>query len=273
MELNKKDFMNICQVNICNLSKVSQIPLEKYIFDHNIDILLVQETKMQLPPNLNNYLMESTPARGESLKEGGCAIYISNDIKQTTRLSDLEVDGLDIIWVLIKIGMQKMILGTAYIQPDNTDHMERFTDSCRRAQEYAEGHGLDGIVMAGDFNARDSWWNDRTTNKNGDILKGFIEKSKCSIISPGRDTFSCTNKEGKVGGSVIDLIICSESLSNYFECCTVDETPILRTGAPGRGHWPVLSKIRVNGAEDDRKKRSPLCTAGKMQTGINGRLL
>ena len=143
-------FMNICQVNICNLSKVSQIPLEKYIFDHNIDVLAVQETKMQIPPNLKNFNMESTPARGDSLREGGCALYLSTNIKQTARLCDLEEEGLDIIWVLFKMGKQKFIVGTAYIQPDNTEHMDRFTESCKRAQEHADGHGIDGIIMAGD---------------------------------------------------------------------------------------------------------------------------
>ena len=105
-------------------------------------------------------------------------------------------------------------------------------------------------------NARDAWWNDRISNKNGDILKEFIEKSKSIIISPGRDTFSCTKKDGQAGGSVIDLIICSEALSSHFECCSVDETPVLRTGAPGRGHWPVKSMVRLCGAIDDRKKNS-----------------
>ena len=217
---------------------------------------LVQETKLQIPPNINNYSMESTPSRGMTLKEGGCAIYLSSAIKQSSRLTNLEEEGLDVIWILMKIGTLKLILGTAYIQPDNTEHMEKLMISCAKAQQYSEKHGIDGIVMAGDFNARDAWWNDHTTNNNGTILKKFIENSKCSIISPGTDTFSCTSKEGKKGGSVIDLIVCSESLTRSFECCTVDQTPILRTGAPGRGHWPVTSKIRIQGALDERKKKS-----------------
>ena len=196
MNVQNKEFLSICQVNICNLSKISQIPLEKYIYDNNIDILLVQETKLQIPPNINNYSMESTPSRGMTLKEGGFAIYLSSAIKQSSRLTNLEEEGLDVIWILMKIGTLKLILGTAYIQPDNTEHMEKLMISCAKAQQYSEKHGIDGIVMAGDFNARDAWWNDHTTNNNGTILKKFIENSKCSIISPGTDTFSCTSKEG-----------------------------------------------------------------------------
>ena len=135
MDLKTKEFMNICQVNICNLSKVSQIPLEKYIFDNNIDVLAVQETKMQIPPSLKNFNMESTPARGDSLREGGCALYLSTNIKQTARLCDLEEEGLDIIWVLVKMGKQKFIVGTAYIQPDNLTTQNTWTDSQRAVRE------------------------------------------------------------------------------------------------------------------------------------------
>ena len=104
MNVQNKEFLSICQVNICNLSKISQIPLEKYIYDNNIDILLVQETKLQIPPNINNYSMESTPSRGMTLKEGGCAIYLLSAIKQSSRLTNLEEEGLDFIWILMKIG-------------------------------------------------------------------------------------------------------------------------------------------------------------------------
>ena len=79
----------------------------------------------------------------------------------------------------MKIGTLKLILGTAYIQPDNTEHMEKLMISCAKAQHYSENHGIHGIVMAGDFNARDAWWNDHATNNNGTILKKFIENSKC----------------------------------------------------------------------------------------------
>lgn len=246
--------LNVCQVNICNLSPNSQLALEKYIWDKDIDLLAIQETKLNVPPSLKNYYTYSSPSRGENWKEGGAAIYISKAIKNQTRLTQFESDECNIIWVLITIGSKKVIIGTAYIQPENIEHLKILLEQTERINEYARNHQLHGIGLWGDFNARNILWNDTATNKHGEHLREFIETSDFSIISPGEATFSCMSKEGKLGSSLIDLVLCTDALKNSFKCCWVDKEISLRTGAPGRGHWPVISQLDLDVDKNQRNK-------------------
>ena len=53
---SKKDLeLTFCQINICSLSNLSAIALEKYASDKNIDILAVQETKTSKPALMKNF--------------------------------------------------------------------------------------------------------------------------------------------------------------------------------------------------------------------------
>ena len=248
--------LNICQVNICNLSPNSQMALEKYIWDKDIDIVAIQETKMTVAPNLKNYYTYSSPSRGQSGTEGGAALYVSKSIPNQTRLSQFESDACNIIWVLATVGNKKIIFGTAYIQPENIEHLKILIEQTKRVSLYAKSHKLDGVGLWGDFNARDVTWNDTTSNKHGVILKEYIETSDFYIISPGEATFSCMSKDGRLGSSLIDLVISSEDMKDSFKCCWVDREISLRTGAPGRGHWPVISQLDLEMKKKHRNKVS-----------------
>jgi len=248
--------LNVCQVNICNLSPNSQLALEKYVWDKEIDVIAIQETKLHISPNLKNYYTFSSPSRGENGKEGGAAIYISKSIKNQTRLTQFESDGCNIIWVLLTIGVKKLVVGTAYIQPDNIEHLKELFEQMQRINVYAKKHKLHGVGLWGDFNARHTQWNDTSTNKQGEHLREYVETSDFAIISPGEATFSCMSKEGKLGSSLIDLVICTEELKENFKCCWVDKEVSLRTGAPGRGHWPVLSRLNIEMNKRQRNKVS-----------------
>ena len=252
---HKLKSLKICQVNICNLSPNSQLALEKYAWDKELDIIAVQETKMGVPPNLKNYFTYFSPSRGESGKEGGAALYLSKTIKNQTRLSQFEPKDCDIIWMLMTLENKKIIVGTAYIQPENTEHLNLLLGECKRVREYAKKHRIDGVGIWGDFNARSELWSDTATNKNGEILREFLEDQEAdfSVVSPGEATFSCMTKDGKMGSSLIDLVICSNELIEHFTCCWVDKEVSLRTGAPGRGHWPIITQLNI---ELDKKGKN-----------------
>ena len=90
----------------------------------------------------------------------------------------------------------------------------------------------------GDFNARHLSWGDRVISKNGERLAKDLDLTKFSIVSPPTPSFLCIN-----GNSFIDLFIVSSNLSNSVSRCWTDESAILFSGAPIRGHLPVHIKL------------------------------
>ena len=178
--------------------------------------------------------------------KGGCALYISKKIKNSCRLPQLEITN-DLIWVLVDLGNLKLVIGCVYVHDREPLHLQSVLESCNAVDKFVTDNKLDGMILLGDFNSRSTLWGDNQCNKMGNDLSLFMNSSdSMMLVSPGENTFSCTkNKIDKQGGSIIDLIICSTKLATMFSLCTVDENATPRTGAPARGHWPVLSKLRT----------------------------
>lgn len=239
--IKKSTELNLCQVNICSLSPNSALALSKYAYDNDLDIIAVQETKTANPPSICNFDVEHTNPQGAHDLKGGCALYISNKINNTCRLTHLETT-TDLIWVLLDLGKTKIIVGNVYVQLNNIRHLQEVTKSCTDAQNYATSNHIEGVVLLGDFNSRSTLWNDDKTNTLGSHLSEFVNKSDYSILSPGSHTFSCKRSTTN-GGSIIDLILASTHLTHNFTLCSVDKDESLHTGAPGNGHWPVRSNI------------------------------
>ena len=71
----------------------------------------------------------------------------------------------------------------------------------------------------------------------------MLDISKFSICSADSPTYLCVN-----GSSCIDLCIVSNNLVEKLETCKTDENVYLGSGAPDRGHVPLITtfKIEVN---------------------------
>ena len=115
--------LNLCQVNICSLSPNSALALSKYAYDHDLDIIAVQETKTVSPPPICNFNVEYTTPQGAHDIKGGCALYVSNKINNTCRLTHLETT-TDLIWILLDLGKTKVIVGNVYVQLNNIKHLK-----------------------------------------------------------------------------------------------------------------------------------------------------
>ena len=217
MDNGPKKVLNLCQINICDLSKRSRLVLDMYANTKKMDIIAVQETKSQAPGELSNFNVEYTSSRGKTGKQGGCALYVHKDITQKGRLTKLEPADCDVIWMLIKIGASSVIVGTAYIQPNNTKDMNLFLQSCDNAVIFAKENNIAGVICLGDFNARDVLWKDTETNVLGKMLREHIGNSKLSILSPDTPTFAVAGK----GTSVIDLVLVSDEIGEWCKyTCT-----------------------------------------------------
>ena len=248
MEVPKNSIL-LGQVNIQNLSNRSKTALDNYIYSQKLDIVAIQETKQSLNDNVefSNMRGFSIPATNGS---GGCCLFFS-DIWDGVCQIYFDQDGEDqtdsstrpqTIWAIVNCGQTKLIVGTAYIPPEqqNDKKFDLFLEECNLAEDFASKNKLDGVIIAGDFNARSTHFEDTSSNDRGNKLFLALQESDLSIISPGEKTFSRYN-----GGSVIDLVITSDNLVSNFIYTQVDTESELFTGAPNMGHFPVLNHFKI----------------------------
>ena len=95
-----------------------------------------------------------------------------------------------------------------------------------------------GIIVKGDFNARNTAWGDKVDNEYGKHLIEKLDYTKFSICTSKTPTFLSAN-----GSSVIDLMIVSNNLAECTNTCETDAYVELYSGAPQRGHVPLISTI------------------------------
>ena len=102
-------------------------------------------------------------------------------------------------------------------------------------------HNLDGVLFLGDCNARHCLWGDSICNPNG-YLRLESLSAEDNNLNNGEKTFLSSN-----GSSVIDLCIVSGRNATQvgFEL-TTDPNVELFTGAPKRGHIPLIVKCNLS---------------------------
>ena len=196
-------FINMCSINICGMSQRSQLMLNKYVYDKKIDILAVQETGKNgcFKKLLNTRMYEDT--NGQDNK--GCAIYISDRV-QFTPLTDLAKMSkkIDTVWGLALHQGRRTVVGNVYLKLDYEVGIEVLVNMIEQAILAAKKHHAQGLIVMGDFNARNTLWNDSCHNKYGKLLQDRIDWTKLCIVAPNVNTFLT-----KDGGSIIDFFITS----------------------------------------------------------------
>ena len=98
-----------------------------------------------------------------------------------------------------------------------------------------------GIILLGDFNSRHHCWGDNIINYYGRCLAESIDNTIYSICTSKSPTFLCSN-----GRSYIDLAIMSNDLAESVISCNTDDEVELFSGAPIRGHVPLLITLKMN---------------------------
>ena len=82
----------------------------------------------------------------------------------------------------------------------------------------------------------------RQNNSQGEILNHFLQQEELIALNDGEPTFICTN-----GKSVIDLVLCNANLYRLFCGLAIDYYTEMYTGAPNRGHCPVIATFNIAG--------------------------
>ena len=237
---NKKssERINVCSINICGLSERSRFMLDKYVDDNQIDVVCVQETGTSDPVKHKLCNMKVSLDTNNAANKG-CAVFTRSGIF-TTPLPEISKtsDQIDSVWLLIVRNNKRYIIGTVYMKLGYQKGIKELNCMLSKAKACAQKYHAMGPLLIGDLNARHENWGDTMSNQYGKILLDELDPLEFSVLSPSQPTFLAQN-----GSSVIDLGIVSNNLVGKITLPTTDSLVNLYSGAPLRGHVPVLLSI------------------------------
>ena len=166
-------------------------------------------------------------------------VYINkkHSITKISSLNDLSKH-IDTTWGLAIINGKRYIIGSVYLKLNYSPGIDELMSMMNSAYELQNQLKASGVIVCGDLNARHSAWGDYGQNEYGKKLFEKVDKQKFSIHTARSPTFVAAN-----GGSFIDLIIISNNLQFEAITCNTDEVVELYSGAPLRGHLPVITKL------------------------------
>ena len=238
--------LNIGTINICGLSERSKMVLNHYANSKNFDALAVQETQTNLKENLELDNMQVIQDTNNAANKGAC-LLVSNR-HSITKLENIPKISkhLDSCWGLLLAHKKRYIIGSIYVKLNYKPAMEIVMKMLHKAEKKKTEFKASGIILLGDFNARHILWGDKLINYYGKSLSQLLDDSKYSICTAETPTFLCSN-----GSSLIDLSIISNELTDSITSCKTDEEIELFSGAPLRGHVPLLFSLNI------REKKEP----------------
>ena len=235
-----KDTVNIkaCSINISGQSENSRILLDKYRYDEDFDLVFVQETLSSDNEKLNLTGM-TTFSDNNNAKNRGVATYVKNE-HSSSEIREISTitDKIDAVWVLTVIGGKRYIVGNVYAKNNYKNAISEILAMLDKAESLCKKLKALGVILCGDFNARHTFWKDSVDGQYGKDLLENIKLEKFSIVNPETPTFLC-----KDGSSFIDLCIMSNNLTDKVQSCTTNDEVYLCSGAPDRGHVPVIIEI------------------------------
>lgn len=195
MAIQKQRSLNILSCNANGLINKHN-ELEVLAQQENIDVILVQETKLnnRNPPKLGGYIAISKPNHTHH----GLAMYIKSELQ----FHELSINTTDCENQII------IINNTAII------NFYKFND---KNINYAELDSLinikNKVIIAGDFNARHSNWNNYQCNSDGNKLQTYINQSNIDIHYP-QNSFTHYPYNINNRPSTIDLVLAKNNYIN-----------------------------------------------------------
>ena len=245
-ENNDQQCVKIGSINIDGFSKKSQIVLDKYNHEQDFDVLLVQETNNCDKEKLKLKNMKVV-VDTNSAKNRGTASFIKTDIpyKELPEISKVTKE-IDSAWCFTVINNKRFIIGNVYVKLHYKNAIEDIIGMLKMAQTKAIQLKVPNIILAGDFNSRHSLWKDKIEDINGRKLVDQLDHTKFKIIHSETPSFLCVE-----GSSNIDFMIASQNIAKKVKSCKTDELVHLYSGAPKRGHVPVITEIDCNSKPKD----------------------
>ena len=184
----------------------------------------------------------------------GVSISLAKDY-YPQNIAELEDKDIDAVFALCTINKLPVLIVSCYCRPEisSTKSLKSLLVLLEKAWNWCKKSKVKNMIALGDFNARSSNWGDSIDNPRGKVLSKFIESSsEAKLHSSGRNTFLHSN-----GGSVIDLSITFGQVSSLLSTPYVENCFTLFTGAPLKGHIPVIQNL-VIGPVESKKRRTVL---------------
>lgn len=238
---SSKMAVKICQLNINGMSKNTIMALERYIWSQKLDIVCLSETKIgELPLHAFPDMKCILKPNAANSRHRGVAMIVKNNI-QFTRYTELEPPTADMLVSITKIGGHRYFICSVYSPPKENDKLLEILDATSNIMKQMSALKVDGLILIGDLNARHETWGDHTQNTAGNKLLEFLQKWKLDVIyKHNSPTFLCDN-----GSSFIDLFITTDSVTRFVNNQFTDDTVELLTGAPRRGHIPIITVLNT----------------------------
>ena len=217
--------------------------LEHFIYENRIDSMALQETG-PWTPSMGSYKGKKVFSNKPDNLHGTAGVALILDQNLLPEIIDeLIEDDVDAVWCQVKISGIRYLIGSVYCRPSNSvNDSNKLFDSLLRnienARKYRTEYRFNSLLIYGDFNARHLDWGDHKTNQRGPKLLSYVEKEDLTICSPYDYTFVCNT-----GGSVIDLVLAEGPIVAKLGEQWIEKDAELFSGAPRRGHYPILQKI------------------------------
>ena len=230
-----------CSININGISGRNHLLLDKYVYDENIKILAVQESLSCDKDKINLTNMKTITDTNKAANRGA-VLYVHNTLPSSNLIEIARLSkNIDSAWALVVIDNKRYIIGSVYVIDRYRDSMKDTLLLINAAEQLKSKLKAAGIILMGDFNARHTLWGDRIIDKHGKELAERINYNAFSILTAQSPTYLC---EG--GCSFIDLIVVSNSIADSLKTCSTDNTVELFSGAPRRGHVPLLTALSTS---------------------------
>ena len=238
----------MCSINICGMSERSKILLDHYVHKKGFDVVKVQETNTCDEQRLKLTNMTQITDNNKAQNKGA-ALYI-NDKFSISKLDEIcqQSNNIDATWGLAFLNSKRYILGTVYMKRNYNNAIEELMKMLNKAHSIMNKLKVNGIILTGDLNARHVSWGDNKNDSYGNKLATSLDRTKFSIVTPNSPTFL-----SKDGCSVIDLSIVTNNLVDKVVNCITDEDVELFSGAPFRGHVPVIITLNLNGPTSNKQ--------------------
>ena len=246
--------IKICSINVDGMSEKSRFVLDKYTNDQMFDIIVVQESRK--PDNEKIALTNMEAITDDNNAKNSGAIIYARNTHSITKLEEINKisTNIDTSWGIAVIHNKRFIIGSVYLKHQYIKGIQEFITMLKKANELKSKLKATGIIVMGDLNARHTLWGDRISDPYGKKLVEMIDSSEFSICAADSPTFLACN-----GSSHIDLMIVSNNILDKVEKCTTDEDIELYSGAPHRGHVPLIATMQI---QNNHKKKAveKLCT-------------
>jgi len=223
------------------MSDRSRFALDKYCYESSIDILAVQESYTSDESNLDLKYMNYVTDCNSSVNRGAM-IYVNTRKLCITPLVEISKisKNIDAAWSIVTGKAFRFIVGSIYLKLNYKDAVKDLLAMLDSAKKLSAQLNAKGVIAFGDYNARHQMWGDNTENSYGKQIATELKFEDYTIISSAEPTFLSDN-----GNSLIDFMITSTATEHLFTDMKTDVYAELFSGAPIRGHVPILSSINT----------------------------